>query len=251
MIIYYLREGHWHLAQLLTDIEVNLEKYTKNEPWLSDYFGSNDWRIESNISTGDFELHLPLENDKFDLENARIIYESLRHLSITQATDERLWSYLTHTEFWKYMRLRWPAESYINNPRINKPSDNIREHYFFKSNPDRSLIRNGIARLWWYGYISYDDTRSDPFELTTILLKKLDITQQLLERSYSRNPIISKTILSVLLEWERSGRPFPNRVQFRELTKHINRMGGVTILDSLDQNDIEKIVVDKLVIIVK
>ncbi|MEV2908009.1 DUF6339 family protein [Paenibacillus larvae] len=52
------------------------------------------------------------------------------------------------------MRKRWPVESYLDK---DKPEEAIKERYFLMANRDRALIRNGIARLWWYGYVSYDE----------------------------------------------------------------------------------------------
>lgn len=239
MNVKYLREAY--LAQLKSNIPGNIELYKQNEPWISNYFEEGSCFLETNISIDEIELFEPEGPDKlYDLENTRIIFDALKHLKISQAADERLWTYLTHETFWKYMRLRWPVENKSN------PAKFIRERYFFMSNRDRSLIHNGISRLWWYGYITYDEDRTDPYELTKILLKKQDIAQNLLERSFSRNRIITKTILSVLAEMENMNKPLPNRKQFRELTKYINWLGGITVLDALDQNEIEKIVIKKL-----
>ncbi|WP_367869913.1 DUF6339 family protein [Paenibacillus larvae] len=47
-----------------------------------------------------------------------------------------------------------PVESYLDK---DKPEEAIKERYFLMANRDRALIRNGIARLWWYGYVSYDE----------------------------------------------------------------------------------------------
>ncbi|HEY8875266.1 MAG TPA: DUF6339 family protein [Desulfosporosinus sp.] len=164
----------------------------------------------------------------------------LKNLNIIQATDERLWVYLAHTNCWNYMRSRWPVEKYINN---RNPSKNLRDHYFFK---DKPLTRNGISRLWWYGFVSYDESRHDPYELTSMLLSKLDITQGLLDRKFSRNPMIIRTILSVLVDNKNAGNPFPSRVKIRELMKYFNRLGGVTIIDALDEADIRKIVSERI-----
>lgn len=243
MNILYLREAY--LERLKTNIESNLTFYQQNEPWLDTYFINSDWYLPSSITIDNkIKLIEPKgATEHFDYENTKIIFTAFKNLGISQATDERLWTYLSHVTFWKYMRLRWPVESYLGKINTN---GNIRERYFFMPNRDRALIRNGIARLWWYGYVSYDESRDDPFELTKILLSKLDIAQSLLERSFSRNRSITKTILSVLAERERIDRPFNDREKFRKLMMSINQLGGVTILDSLNNNDIEEIVLGKI-----
>src|SRR5690349_2112760 len=47
-----------------------------------------------------------LDGDKSDLENSITLYNELS-LSESQAADRRLWMYLTHVQFWDYMRKRW------------------------------------------------------------------------------------------------------------------------------------------------
>lgn len=231
------------LEELKVNISSNLDKYKGEEVWVNQYFGAKMWSFPSKIRIESIDLHMPQSNTvHFDFENTKKIYTSLKRLSVVQATDERLWAYLTHTTFWKYMRKRWPVESYLGK---DKPEEAIKERYFFMANRDRALIRNGIARLWWYGYVSYDENREDPFELTKVLLSKLDIAQSLLERSFSRNPDITRSVLSVLKQKE-TDSSFIDRDNFRSLMMYINQLGGVTILDTLDRVSLEELVKEKI-----
>lgn len=231
------------LEELKINIISNLDKYKADSIWVDQYFGSSRWNFPSKIRIENIDLHMPQSNViHFDFENTKKIYSSLKELSIIQATDERLWVYLSHTTFWRYMRRRWPVESYVDK---DKPIDAIKERYFFMANRDRALIRNGIARLWWYGYVSYDEDREDPYELTKVLLSKLDIAQSLLERSFSRNPDITKAVLSVLKQKELESLSI-DRENFRLLMMYINQLGGVTILDTLNREDLEVLIRRKI-----
>lgn len=241
MNIMYLREAH--LDILKSAIHNNIDFYQKDDSWLDSFFADDGgWFLPSNVHVDEIELIEPNNNEHFDLENTKILYSALKDLTISQASDERLWAYFTHVTFWKYMRLRWPVEKYIEKP-LNESAKNIRERYFFSSKP---LVRNGIARLWWYGYVSYDENRNDPFELTNIMLSKLDIAQNLLERNFSLNNKITKAILSVLSDMEHKNKPSPTRKEFRELSKYINLIGGVTILDALSRDEVKKIIINKI-----
>lgn len=241
MELNYISESS--LEELKVNIFSNLEKYKSKEAWIGKYFEGFTWNFPSKIRIENIDLHMPQSSTiHFDFENTKRVYTSLKGLSIIQATDERLWAYLTHITFWNYMRKRWPVESYIDK---NKPDEAVKERYFFMANRDRALIRNGIARLWWYGYVSYDENREDPFELTKVLLSKLDIAQSLLERSFSRNPDITKAVLSVLKQKELESS-FIDRENFRSLMMYINQLGGVTILDTLDREDLEELIRKKI-----
>lgn len=242
--IKYLKHGS--LADIKANVAGLAPKYGQETPWLGEHFGNDSWFAETkHISPEAITLKMPDGLQHFDAENAKIIYSAFMGLPLTLAIDERFWAYLTHVVFWDYMRKRWPLDNALQ--LTDGPVSYLREHYFFMGNRDRALIRNGLSRLWWYGYISHDATRGNPFELTEVLLEKLDIAQQLLERSYSRNGTITKTILSMLVEKQAIGKPFSHRSLFRPVVMHLNAIGGVTILDALIEDDIREIVDRKLV----
>jgi hypothetical protein len=140
------------------------------------------------------------------------------------------------------MRKRWPVEQY----KERRLSENIQERYFFMADRPRALVRNGVARLWWYGYTTYDENRSDPFELTTVLLKNLDVTQSILERAFSRNRAVTHAVLAVLLDREKKGVPFYDRNHVRELAKYLVQLGGVTIIDALTPSEVQEVVTRRI-----
>lgn len=233
-----------HLETLRANIANNAKRYESATAWLADYFGGSEWSLPATVEIpDDLELLVPTdESSLLDVENAKILYAALKHLTPTQAADERLWVYLSHVRFWPYMRARWGVEKYADNPRL---AEVIQERYFFMPDRPRALIRNGIARLWWYGYTTYDGARADEFELTYVLLKTLDVAQSVLERNFSRNRIVAHAVLDVLRRLELQGTPFYDRAKVRELAKFLVQLGGVTIIDALDGPEIESIVLRK------
>ena len=110
-----------------------------------------------------------LDADNSDFENSVLLYDQLKHLNETEASDERLWVYLTHVTFWEYMRMRWPIEN------VDNPVSRIRERYFMRGSSIESITRSGIARLWWYAHLTYDESRQNKYELTEVLLKRADL----------------------------------------------------------------------------
>lgn len=114
------------------------------------------------------------------------------------------------------------------------------------SDRSRAPLRNGMARLWWYGYCSYDPSRDDPFELTAPLLKKLDVTQNLLENAFGKNNLVTQSVLGVLLEREKEGKAFYVRKKVRDLARYIVQVGGVTIVDALPETDLRELVIGKI-----
>src|SRR3989344_7333562 len=95
-------------------------------------------------------------------ENARVLYEALRGLDRTMASDQRLWAWLAHVPFMDYMAKRWPV---ADQPK-EKRAQYIAQHWFVETQAGRSYLRNSIALLWWGAHMTYDEKRDDPFELT-------------------------------------------------------------------------------------
>jgi hypothetical protein len=180
----------------------------------------------------------PDGDDLKDVENSIRLHKALNMLTPLQARDPRLWTRLVHVEFWPYMRKRWNIERFQKTP--SKIPNFITSRYFVAQNQSRALLRNGIARLWWYGKVTFDPDRSNPYELTPVLLNQLDITQQILERNLGRAPSVLNGFLEFLYRHtdQLLGSGDKKRTHIRHLAKHLNLYGGSTLLDCLSRTDI-------------
>jgi hypothetical protein len=105
-----------------------------------------------------------------------------------------------------------------------------------------------MARLWWYGYLTHDPKRADPWELTRVLLSSLDIAKNLLERNMGRVPAVRIGFLDFLLKnggsLGTSAEQRRNRI--RALAKSLNLRGGFTLLDCLKTAEVEGILENEL-----
>jgi hypothetical protein len=147
---------------------------------------------------------------------------------------------MTHIQNWDYMKNRWSISS-----TSAKDKDNfITERYFLKTNNSRWLIRNGISRLWWFGYLTYTDT--DQWALTDTLLDLQDIQAALLERSYGRNRNVLLATLRVItetrteLEEALQNKYGGLKKGYQALGIYVGLMGGPSLLDTLSASQIEK-----------
>jgi hypothetical protein len=216
------------LNRLKLTIPENLDSYGNEHSWTVAYEESPQESFESTVELSEeFLLIEPDESSLYDFENSIALHEALNGLEPYFAADGRLWGSLCHGRFWRYMRKRWPVAGEDRNEPF------VREHYFVLANSDRWLIRNGIGRLWWYAYLTHDTTRADPYELTRVLLSKLDIARGLLERSWGSN----RVILNAFLEFLQANSL--SRDTCRALFRAITFLGGVTILDLLTGDDIK------------
>lgn len=225
------------LNKLQGSIATNVRRYEEDESWVDDVTPSHSFSSGVDPAAPLILLD-PVGEDLKDLENAKRLHKALPMLSPVQARDPRLWARLAHVEFWPYMRKRWDAAKHSDD--IAKQETYVRTHYFVAQNASRALVRHGIARLWWYGFVTHDAERNNPYELTRILLSQLDITQQILERSYGRAPFVAQGFLEFLSRHEKTlltpGNE--NRRRIRHLAKHLNLRGGYSILDCLTKSDV-------------
>lgn len=234
MRIYYLKDSA--LTELRHAIVANVGRYVSDEPWLGNVFGDRKYLAEARLEIDAWpELKVPSGNELYELENTIAIHSALRHLTPSQASDERLWTWLAHGPFWPYMRARWSVEGQTN------PARYILEHYFVAD--ARSLVRHGLARLWWFGNATVVPGVERPYELTAALLKTTDARQSLMERQFWRNRRILTTLLQRIRYWEGQGLDFyAPRERFRRLCKSLNLYGGTLLLDAVDDTGVNMLV---------
>lgn len=216
----------------LEQLESNIEKnriagfYDANNPWLDEFFGGSHWRNDSPIKISAYPVLTGTV--KGDIDSAKAIHKILGDkLTFSQAADARLWTYLCHDVYWKYMKERWG-------------SDSIKDRYFVNGNSSRALSRNGIARLWWFAHLTYiPDRQHNPYELTEILLSNQDIQHNLLERAFGRNTAILHILLDFIhLNPDKFQGEGGMKAGTKRLGKLMNRWGGVRLLDCLVRKEI-------------
>jgi hypothetical protein len=224
---------------LRSSITMNLDKYLRDDAWVAEVSTKSNRDMQTGVElTEPLCLDFPENGNLKDVENAIRFHKALQHLTPLQARDPRLWTRLAHMEFWPYMRLRWPAEKHMSNRE--RVARFVESRYFVAQSQSRALLRNGIARLWWTAHLTHDPDRDNPYELTTVLLSTLDITQQIVERGLGRASNIIKGFLEFLLRNSETllTRGDKNRARIRRLAKHLNMYGGVCVLDLLSQGEV-------------
>ena len=226
MQLPYIKERH--LDRLIRNRNTLVEQgfFTREEPWLDEYFAGELWNKDSRVAVGEAPaLVMPNGGETPDLEN----YEWLKQLSPSQASDPRVWAYMSFVLYWSYNQSRWPGAS-----------SNIDDRYFLLRKNTRCLIRNGLSRLWWFAYLTYDETRVDRYELTQVLLSHQDIQASLLERSFGKNINVLHGTLEFIKKHPEKvsaiGQDYKKSIQ--GLAKRVNQHGGVTMLDTFSKNEV-------------
>lgn len=181
-------------------------------------------------------FRFPDSNGFHDFENSKILFEALKQMNPTQATDYRIWTYLTHATFWEYMAKRSPVK---DQPERERPAY-ILTHWFVNGINTMDLMRNNISSLWWCAYLTYDETRNDPYELTREVFTMLDYTRNLLPSTQGRNKNFTHALLEFVIENKEIFSKFKeSKVRF--LMRKSNFISGYKLMLNLSKDEIKNI----------
>lgn len=180
---------------------------------------------------------------KSDAEASQLIFQWLSKLTPVQAADERLWVLLTHRTFAQYVHKRWGK----GLERATQPEALIVDRWFFRGTGVATFVRNGISRLWWFGHLTYDNRRANPFELTDVLLSLQDIQVAFLERSLGRCKPLLRAVLETVQKHQEDLRMTPKSGDvIQEWAKEIRLYGGAYLLDAVPPERLAFVVQSKL-----
>lgn len=237
MKLKYFTESAYN--DLYDCVDKNVDYYSNiDNSWIEKKFDKREYSKESRI---DVTLP-PLSISNSEYINAVNIHTAFKdRITPKQASNPYLWSYLSHCEYWEYTCQRWSS--------TRMSVDSIKEHYFCKSETGNRIgfLRNSISRLWWMAELSYQEDKSNRYELTELLFSHSDLCQSVIERNFSMNKEVIVGILSAIKEinddpdLENVGIDKNGEYEWRNLCKYINRYGAVTLLDVLNRDDIREI----------
>lgn len=233
------------------DTVYTLKKYIKcaknhytdcNADWIKSITNNGDNFGIFKKEFDDFDLIISDKPEKDDIDNIKIIYNALKDLTDSQASDERLWAGLCHTKFWNYMQKRWPLPQ-----EQDEWEKHILQHYFF-NHGTRSTILNGIARLWWYARLTYDETNQDnPYELTEYLAKDINGKAYMLFGSnFSRNREVQRIFLYTIKTYENQNDLVLSRKEFGELRKQVVLWSGKLVIDIVDKEVLKNKIIKEI-----
>lgn len=217
------------IEYLENNTERLVAKVLQGNESLADFLQEDKPFMDSNIGDIDeFDLVLPDdEKSQGDFKNCRIMYSALRFLSESIASEPALWISLAFDRFLPYMKARWGMDVTA-----------VRNRYLFNKNGlIRSLSRQGLARLWWIGRISYDESSPDPYELTAVFFNKQDIIEAVLGRNIFNARRTTNAFLKAINDIEHDGVVIP-RETVRKAAIGLNLRAGTYILETLEEEEI-------------
>ena len=176
-----------------------------------------------------------------DIEASLLVYDSLCSINKEQSTSARLWIYENHQNR-RYISSRWMKSSSEDKDSLEKAKKKIAKHYF-NSSPRAMLRTNATARLWHNGYYANSIDPENPKRFMEIVIKPTDMRANIIERpGISRNLKIMSALYNVLLDHQENHESvLLERSNYREWLKQINAIGGVKLLDAMDETHLIKL----------
>lgn len=248
-LIYFTKDAYKLLKK---DLNSNKDNYYSEDPWLSEYFvsvGLDEFYKTSSITVPNITLVYSGDDteskNRDDLLNIKLLYSGYKDkLSPLQASDPMLWSALCHITFKPYVLNRW---------RKDDGTVRLDQRFFATESRASLLYYNAISRLWWSGYLTYDEDKasSNPWYLTETLFSAQQIQKDLFDQPFSMNRTIVKGLLMALKRIQEENGNSCTTIFRKCCDSYLNHYGAVSILDTLDSGEIEKIAYDYMKTLVK
>lgn len=209
---------------------------------ITEIFSDPENVIESSIDFNYTDLVLESKDPNANKKNMKIIWESLKHLSISEASNEKLWIALENTCYLDYHLDQLKLITGSNREK------SVISRTIFNNGKKRSLIINSIASLWWIAYYTINPEAEDPFYLTDRFMEGTYRGNAI--AYFSSNLVSNKNIvlgtLEAIYELIDEGKMIENRYSYSSANKLLNLTGGVVILDLLSKDEIKTIVKENL-----
>ncbi len=238
-LIYFTKDAYKLLKK---DLNLNKDNYYSEDPWLDEYFataGLDEFYKTSSIAVPNIDLvstgdDIESKNND-DLINIKRFYADYKDkITPLQASDPLLWSALCHITFKDYILRRWKkADDTVS----------IDKRFFATEGRGSLLYYNAVSRLWWSGYLTYDEEHqnSNPWHLTETLFSAQQIQKDLFDQPFSMNKTIVKGLLSALKRIQEEQGNACTTLFRKCCDSYLNHYGVVTILDTLTAEDVEDI----------
>ena len=170
-----------------------------------------------------------------DANNAKAVFQYLGPMSPVQASDRRLWTYLSLVTFSEYTKERWPLD-------VATWASRISDRWVMRNVTRGALVRNSIARLWWAASLTYDPTfrgklsqkSNDPFAFLHTLFLREDAFLAIVDRDSGMSPDLLSAILDHLAEKSDDIR----EKYVRELMKEVVLSAGYMEFSALGPTEI-------------
>ena len=230
--LVYLKENAESIAKKIAENEDN--SWIKNTiPQSIPLF------VEKKLQIEDFDLlDNPESTDKnIDFQNSVKIYESLKELPRYILCDQRFWLWLHMDKFYKTVR---------NMMKIRGKST-FTDHWLQSGGARRGLMFGVLSRCYFRIDLTVDECKADKYELTKWVIENPERYRNLTWRSFSSEEHLVRGVLKGEKKAiDENPKKEANNI-YPEIAKYVSIIGSVRLLDCISEEDIEKMIYDKMI----
>jgi len=226
-----------------------LETIKVNFPVYKPYFleESNDhllgtllqknWLRQTNIEFDPSGMDIESESSVSDRKNLEYVYEKLKDLPASYASDERFWVGLIVTDAWKYVKYRRKDEL------LSGDNEKVKTSFLFSRGIKRSNYINCLSRLWWAGKLCYDPDDNYHYKAADLICSSAFASNMVLLSSsnVTANKKVFLGLIDCLLKRQDSGESI-KRYHYVNALRYLNSLGGSFLLDTFSRDEIATMV---------
>ncbi len=174
-----------------------------------------------------------------DSDNGPAVFDFLGAMDPSNASDPRLWNYMTFNVYRDYMEARWPLVGDNWRQRANT-------RWLLLGSTRGRLVRHGIARLWWVTNLTYDARlehvlsrqSQDPFAYTRAVFRNEDRINALFDREAGAIESVTRAVL----EHASKNSVFARDNHVRAIMKELTLIMGFRDLGLLAADALEEVI---------
>lgn len=197
--------------------------------WLKTEISPNDpLYVKKIFSIPDFSLETSEDGDysKVDFNNSVTLWKALNDLPRYILCDERFWLWIYFEKGYKAALQAMPVDS----------GTTFRDHWTFSQGKRRGLMFGVLSRCFFRVDLSYDQTLSDPFELSKFAIESPTRFRELTWRNNSNLNSLVKGTLQAEKKYILENGEVPTGT-YALLAKDISNVLAVRLADSMTKED--------------
>lgn len=230
------------LDSLKGNVRYNKDNYKNDDnKWIEKQLAYDPF-IEFKKSVDDFKL----DPQAKEIENTKVLYTAMKNITDSEATEERLWSGMSHGVLWNFMKKKFEYDI-DNNSRFTFDENTILNRYFLNRKVNgwkRAMQINILSRMWWMGRLCYDENnKKDPFHY--LVLFETAFSHKTIN-TFSSNILGNKDIRFAYFDAGLYIKSLNIEIKGDTMVPmmvYLNGLGGSTLLDILSRNEIYDLLV--------
>lgn len=186
-------------------------------------------------------LKVSTTRGSIDAENAVLVHRFLGPMDRANAASGSFWTYMAFVTYRPYMEERWPLHDL---QRAESWRNRARDRWVLFRPTRRTLVRHGVARLWWVADVTVDTSMqhplsvSDPYGYTREVFKSEDRIIKVFDREVGGIPAVGRAVL----ERAATGGDAAKDVPFRDLMRLLTLVDGYRDIAALDYRTLSNLV---------